>query len=500
MRAKPRIKLRTKLIAAYLVPVLILLTAAGGLAFRAARRALEDQLGRRLAGIAQAIAGHYALNPRDAGRLDRLDFDPESAVRRRQNGLLEVMREVTEVRRVFVFRPDLVALLDTEETVVPGTELFGLEQDRAELARISQGLAQSASSILFTGKDGSRYMNGYAPIRLDGEIIAFVGVEGSAAFFDTLDNLRTALGIVGLLMAGIVVLISLFVSHRLTRPIDQLVDALGRYGRGELKEPHPVQTQDEIGYLARAFNQMRESLDRRDEQMQLMLSGIAHEVRNPLAGMALFCDLLKDELEDEPEQRESVEKIERELDYLARVVNDFLNYARKRPMSPERFPANALMAELVDGASGPAKDRGVDVIVEVEAGLELTGERKAVRGVVANLLQNAIQACGEGGRVTLSARADDGWRRIEVADDGCGMDEDTRSKIFEPFFTTRQQGTGLGLALVHKAIREHGGEIEVESAPGEGTRFLVQLPFDEGLKSIVHEPDYEGYDDDEMIG
>jgi signal transduction histidine kinase len=494
-------RLRTKITVAYLIPIVALVAGTGTLAYRAAKGGLEAGLGRQLEGVALTIAGQFSSS-REAGRICRLAESPdaESSVRRRINELLGSLQTTTDARRIFVFDPELVSLLDTDASVQFGSTLFELQPDRTELNRVVTGSAATASSVLFEGADGSRYQNGYAAIVFEGETCAIVGVAGSASYFNTLDTYRAAFGVVGLAFVLMVMLISLLVSHQLTRPIGRLVEALHRYGQGELKEPLTVRSRDEIGYLAEAFNDMRESLDRRDEQMQLMLSGIAHEVRNPLAGMELFCSLLKEELDSEPEKQAHVSKISRELDYLGRVVSDFLSYARRHPLSPERFEALPLIQEVIDGVSGEATSRGVTIEAEVDASVEMTGEREALRGVCANLVQNAVQACSEGGRVTVSIVEKGEQRVIDVTDDGKGMDEEQLKKIFEPFYTTRQKGTGLGLALLHKTVQEHGGQVEVKSEPGTGTRFRIELPFDEDLQPLVHEPDYEGSGDVEMIG
>jgi len=128
--------------------------------------------------------------------------------------------------------------------------------------------------------------------------------------------------------------------------------------------------------------------------------------------------------------------------------------------------------------------------VAVSEAIELTGEKEALRGVLLNIAQNAVQACEPGGEVAISIESDGNERTIEVRDNGRGIDPDKLDKIFEPFFTTRQKGTGLGLALVYKTVQEHGGEIDVDSEVGQGTRFVITLPFDSDLKPLIHEPDY----------
>ena len=497
-----RIKLRTKLTLIYLIPVLGLFLVAGFLAHRAARKGLEEELGRRLSAISQSVAATY-MTGRDACRIARMEPDPEDSVRTRDrlNGQLESIREQLDLRRIFLFRPDLSSQLDTNTDVMPGVQLFEVEADRAELSRITAGETNRASSVLFTDEAGNRYMNGYAPVYCEGELAGVVGAAGSASFFEALETFRAVLLLLGAMVIALVVIVSFLASHRLTQPIGRLVDAIRRFGRGELREPVVIRTSDEIGFLADAFNDMRGSLDRRDEQMQLMLSGIAHEVRNPLAGMELFCSLLSDELAGDPERQEYVDKISRELDYLGRVVNDVLRYARRRPLCPERFAADDLVREVTEGTEGLARERGVRVTTQVADGVELTGEREALRGVFLNMTQNAIQACEKDGEVSLTIDANGNDRVIEIRDTGRGIPADSLKKIFEPFYTTRQKGTGLGLALVHKTVREHGGDIDVESKAEVGTVFTVTLPFDAGLHPLVHEPDYEtGSGDAEMIG
>ena len=156
---------------------------------------------------------------------------------------------------------------------------------------------------------------------------------------------------------------------------------------------------------------------------------------------------------------------------------------------------------MVGGLKTKATQYDVSISVEVPDDLEATGEREALRGILTNLVQNAIQACSSGGKVIVRAQAAGPNRVLSVVDDGKGIKADQLDRIFDPFFTTREKGTGLGLALAQKTVREHRGEIEVLSEVGKGTTFTITLPFDDIPSHLVHVPEFEGPQSDvEMIG
>jgi signal transduction histidine kinase len=127
---------------------------------------------------------------------------------------------------------------------------------------------------------------------------------------------------------------------------------------------------------------------------------------------------------------------------------------------------------------GHARKKQIRLAMELMKLPPVTCNAARINQVVMNLLTNAIDACGDGGVVTVRTRAEEGWVRIEVADTGCGIDPAVRDRIFDPFFTTKPigQGTGLGLSISYGIIKDHGGTIEVESEPGRGACFTLRLP------------------------
>ncbi len=512
--------IRNRLIAAFLVPTLALLALLGALIDREAERALEEELGHRLVGVAQATVGN--LPDRDPERIARLEADDQATLQRLRERLLRV-QQATGAQRVFLFQrtPEgrFRALVDTRPEVRFGDQLYEIEADAVEMERVFSGSGQGASSVLFTGHDGAFYKNGYAPISDQGRVVAALGVEGSASYFAVLGEFRGALLAFGALAFVLVILTSVLVARTMTRPIDALVTAARRFGRGDLTQDVDLQRRDEFQTLACAFNEMRADLLDRDEQMQLMLSGIAHEVRNPLGGMELFCGLLAEEIEPASPQAEYVGKVRKELDYLKRVVNDFLDYARRRALELERRAARDLLTEITslltwDLAASGATLREPDLDPE---DLDLTVDWERLRPVLINLVRNAAAASPQGGVVTLSARlaADPAperldalaryqawrailpppqdtphpgpWSVITVADQGHGVAADQLEQIFKPFFTTREKGSGLGLALTTRCVEEHGGALYVASTPAgagaeQGTCMFLLLPFKESLE------------------
>ncbi len=508
--------IRNKLILAYLIPSALLLGIMGVLIYAQARASLEGELGLRLEAVAQTAVG--SLPSGEPRRLAKLTAEDEATLKRLREKL-EAIRAAAGARRVFIVDRDLKSLVDTRQGVRFGDPLFELQADRVEMERVFEPPFESASSVLFVGQDGTRYKNGYAPLIHEGQCIGAVGVEGSAAFFEAIAEFQALMFAVGLLSLLAIVLVSVLVARSFNQPIVALEEAARRFGRGDLSADARVERRDEFQTLADAFNEMRQDLLDRDRQMQMMLAGIAHEVRNPLGGIELFCGLLAEDVEpmtDQPQLADYTGRIRRELHTLKRVVNDFLDYARHSAPEVTRFEADGLLSGVAQVMAHDLESWGVGLEVQPASGLELTADRDTLHRALINLVRNAGQAGGDG-LVTLQCReiprADPAeipelagyeahavippqaphagsWRALLVRDEGSGISSEALESIFEAFFTTREKGSGLGLALTRKVVAEHGGGLMVGSscrAQGGGTLMILVLPFKEEIEAAKME-------------
>jgi two-component system sensor histidine kinase HydH len=216
----------------------------------------------------------------------------------------------------------------------------------------------------------------------------------------------------------------------------------------------------------------------------LLAASVAHEVRNPLVSVRTFAQLLPERLHDE-EFRTSFRNLAlAEIDRISLLVNDLLAFAR--PAAPEVHEAheadlNDILGQICRLVDGEAKKRGLEVRTNLDADLPPVAIDEArVKQVFLNVVLNAIHACDPGGRVTLATRAvtrgDTPYFQVEVRDSGCGIPATDLGRIFDPFFTTKVGGSGLGLFITQRIVREHGGVIDVASAPGAGAIFQVNFP------------------------
>jgi len=464
-------KLLTRLLVGTLVPTVLALGAFGVLAHEVARRVLDDELGRRLGLAAAGTAG--LILPEQVTAL--ADGDTGSLTYANVRRKLELARDRFDVRRAAVVSRELVARVDTEGTAAVGVEAHDLGADKLELARAAAGTP--TASPLFVGHDAVPHKRGYAAIGEGPTVVGFAVVEASADYFVSLGAFRRQLALAGVAALAMVLVVTVVMARRVSGPVVRLAAAAERIGRGDLEHPVPVATHDEVGFLARTLDDMRAALKARDERLQMMLAGIAHEVRNPLGGLELYAGLLREALQDRPERLEEIGRIEREVQYLKVVVSEFLDYAR-RP-APEL--ASVRICELLGDIGELTGADGVRVDVEGDRELRARADAGQLRRALLNLTRNAVTAAerahpGGGGHVRLRAHADGDRVHIEVDDDGAGVEPALREKIFTPFFTTREKGTGLGLAFVREIITDHGGSIRVGDAPGGGARFSFDLP------------------------
>ncbi len=468
-----RATILVKLVVAVVIPVFGLFTGFAFVAYEVSRRDLDHELGLRLEAIAAAattqIRGKYLI---DLVPGDEADRGYQNVIKK-----LDMIAGVTGAH-LFVFDQHYNARADTKTGVAIGTHYFRAELDRTELERVfAQG--RSASSVTFIGGTGEIYKTGYAPVRAsesEPQIVLALGAQAPAFYFVRLADLRDRLFAWGVGLLAVSMSAAFFATWLITRNIRRLVAAAERIGAGDLREPVRVATHDEVGVLGQTMERMRQQLAERDARTQQMLAGIAHEVRNPLAGMTLFTGILRDDLPEHDERRGHVDKIRRELGYLERVVNDFLDYARRPKPELGDVPCDSLFAEVAQLATTS------DVTVDVGPcdGLVARADRAQLRRAILNLAKNAVQAAtaaGHHGRgaVRLSARRQGDELELLVWNRGKEIPPATCERLFEPFFTTREKGTGLGLAFVREIAADHDGRIEVASAGGE-TTFTLVLP------------------------
>ncbi len=467
--------LRSQLLAAFLLPTLVLFGVAGGAGYALSRRILEEELGRSLSAVAAAAASQVG-----GDRILTIEPEDDRKQTRTYRSLLRLLSDIgaaSNSRRIFAVDTEGRVRVDAGGNLPVGTQMPELARDRSELSNVFRG-STAASQVLFEGSDGRLYKTGYAPVLQGEKVVGAIGVEGSAEFFRPLTRLFEAFVILVASALGLLAGIAVLTARGLSRPLIRLMGSALRIGRGDLETPVPPEQIAEFGVLARELELMRDRLEGRTRQLKLMLAGVAHEVRNPIGGIALFAGALSEELQPgasvTAEVRQHVMKIQREVEYLKRIVEDFLQFARDEHLAKSRFEVRSMLdaaAELVR-TEAAAHDNEVRVFAEA-ASLEV--DQNLLIAAMVNLLKNAIQASPEGAPIEVRGSKRDGTYRIEVADRGPGVPEANREKIFEPFFTTREKGTGLGLPLARKVVRAHRGEIAVQCSPGL-TVFRVDLP------------------------
>jgi signal transduction histidine kinase len=464
---RPRGRLLAKLLLAMLVPATAALLLFAVAAHEVARRVLEDELGRRLATAATSVA--MLVLPEQLTAIAAGDELSNTYANLRHRA--EQTRQQLGVRRVLLVARDRTARADSDGALALGAVANELGADTPEIEKASLG--QATASPLFIGRDGLPYKRGYA--RIGNPAAGFAVVEASAQYLDALAAFRRYLAVGGGACLALIVVLAAWLSRRMTGPLERLAAAAERIGQGDLSAPVTPETRDEIGALALRLDEMRAALRARDERMQMMLAGIAHEVRNPLGGLELYAGLLREGLAAEPERLAEIARVEREIAYLKNVVTDFLDFARRSPPVLEEVPVCHLLEEVAEICRPPSG--GPALRVTCEPTLAARVDRAQVRRALLNLAKNAVAAAGAAGQVVLAAYPDGGTRIVwEVRDSGPGVADAIRDKIFTPFFTTRERGTGLGLAFVQEIARDHGGTVSVDHAPEGGARFCLVTP------------------------
>ena len=471
-----RATILVKLLAALVLPTLGLFTLFAFVAHEVSRRDLDDELGRRLEAIAMSAAsqirGKYLVEVREG----------DEALVMYQGAVLR-LRDFAQATgaHLQLFDREFVARGNSDGEIGRDQHYYRAQLDRAELARVF-GRGEPASSVTFAGHDGKNYKAGYAPVRASRDnpaVVLALSAQAPAEYFARLEDLRARLFMWGGALVAISVLAAFVTTLFLTRNVRRLAAAAERIGAGDLRARVQIASGDELGQLGQAMDRMRLQLAERDARTQQMLAGIAHEVRNPLAGMTLFAGILRDELPEGDERRGHVDKIQRELGYLERVVNDFLEYARRPKPELVSVDAGELLADVAQLASTD------ELAVEVEpatiaAAPRARADRGQLRRALLNLAKNAVQAATAAGHrgagaVRLSARARGDELHLAVWNRGAEISPEASGKLFEPFFTTREKGTGLGLAFVREIAVDHDGRVDVASADGE-TTFTIVLP------------------------
>lgn len=307
--------------------------------------------------------------------------------------------------------------------------------------------------------------------------------------------------LVVILSAGVSFILFRFVK----RPIETMAATMAKVEEGDLSVRLESKYADEMGSLIRSFNSMVDKLETAKSELEKyhyqqmeradrlasvgeMATGIAHEIKNPLAGISGAISVIADDFAEDDPRKQVVGQVLDQIARLNKTATDLLYFGR--PGKPEQtfVDLNALVKDTLFFISQHPEARNIHRVKELTRDLPPAWiDTKQIQQVLFNVIINAIQAMEDGGTLSvltgLVEKDGEPFLRLEVQDTGSGIPAEELDKIFVPFHTTKNQGTGLGLPICRQLLEQHGGTISVTSRPGDGTKFSIDIPARRGLEA-----------------
>ncbi|MGE0031376.1 MAG: sensor histidine kinase [Steroidobacteraceae bacterium] len=443
---------------------------------------------------------------------------------------------------------DRIRIFSKEGRIIDSTHAaeIGLKVDRTaegcvgchQTAKPLERVAGSEKARIFAGPGGGRLLGSMEVIRNEeschtagchqhtsGQSV--LGVLDIVYSLDEIDrSMRRNVIVISVLSLGFVIIVLLSVNFFVRRfiyvPLRDLESGARRLSAGDLEQPIPVRSADELGELASSFNAMtaalrnsrqelrewgrtlEEKVQKRTRELRvaeaeaargeklasvgLLAAGIAHELNNPLTGILTFSHLIREKMPDGSPEAEDLDLVIRETKRCAAIIRRLLDFAREKTPEKKYHDLNRIVEDTVRIIHRPAHLRDIEIALDLDRGLPPVWiDADLIQQVIMNMLVNAQHAIEEKGSITIrTRRAPDGGAgsapRVEISiiDTGCGIPAENLQRIFDPFFTSKEmgKGTGLGLSVSHGIVSAHGGTIRVESTLGEGSTFYVYLPVD----------------------
>jgi two-component system nitrogen regulation sensor histidine kinase NtrY len=333
-------------------------------------------------------------------------------------------------------------------------------------------------------------------IPLKGANGALLGVLLVGSSRRSLIELQRHIGAFALIVGGIGILLAIllsgWVAARVTQPIERLAEAAREVAAGNWEAHVEVTSRDEIGQLAESFNSMTHQLaEQRDRAVQAervaawreLARRLAHELKNPLFPLQITVEnLLRSRSSAEFDEvfRESTATLLAELGNLKAIVGRFSDFSKMPQPQLQPVNVNDIARQVVSLHDAQFRADGrppVTANLELDDSLApVDADSDLLHRALSNLVLNALDAMPEGGTITVRTSATPEHVRIEVTDTGSGLTREECERLFTPYYTTKRHGTGLGLAIVQSVVSDHGGSISVDSAPGKGTTFRIDLP------------------------
>ena len=381
-----------------------------------------------------------------------------------------------------------LVLQDANGRVVASTfDTAGVTSGRRAFVPATRAPDSSAVRVVFAGR---AWLMRTGPLGLgDGQVARISALASTATADDAESVLRFTALLLGALGVLLAVVLGVVWSHQLSRPVERLAGFSERISRGEWDEPLELHSMRELQTLVDALDRMRTDLrtyrdhlraSERQAAYGQMARKVAHEIKNPLTPIAISVAGLKRAHEQRHPEfdatlEETVRVVGEEVQRLKHLLQEFSDLGRFPTPRPARFALAELLADL-RSLYAHEVEAGRLALEWPPAPLVLMADRDQLRQALINLVQNALDATAAGGgHVRVTAAAQGGTLRLTVGDDGPGLSEGERAQLFVPGFTTKTHGSGLGLTIVERIVSDHGGSIEVDSASGRGTTFVVRL-------------------------
>ncbi len=403
------------------------------------------------------------------------------------------MQKSDEIWRGRIIRPDGIVVFSTatqeighavmnlpEELFSEGKVLQGVRTENGQHFAVAMRPVAGSETCRKCHKGDQPYI---------GAIVTERSMEPAETSVATNRALLIGYGALIFLLVGIV--LWLLIVRLISQPVSSLLEQMRRVERGDFTARAEAQRPDEIGELARDFNAMVRSLqnakqaldESHEKQMQQasklasigeLASGIAHEIRNPLAGIGAAVEVLADNRAGT--DGEIVQEIRRQITRLNTTLRELLDFSRQR--EPVFAPCSVadVIRPMIALIRPDAQKNHVAITEELPADLPpIMADSGQAQQAILNVLLNAMQAMSTGGNLTVRAQTADGKVRIRITDTGEGIPPENLQRIFSPFFTTKHRGTGLGLAITRSIMEKHQGHVSVESELGRGTTFTLEF-------------------------